>query len=1211
MKKIISVIMTVMMLFSAIPATAFAATETVPPENYIINDNEYMTRLRVNIHDEAEFELGFKVRVDGEDENRFNSVMGDNLLKKGKIRIDDGREWTFKEAGLQFATPNTRSSFSSTDKNFIKDFYQKDTFKITVITPEGYEIVAEKVKNTMDAAEREKFKQSLDSETGGSTETPTEPEKDANRIGNAKAMLVKSDNYNQESMSGSTMKHEAQMITDADGNITMVLHFEPATIMGILAYAKNFKLEDGTTDFIMKEDNSAVCFVKLPAFEGNEKVFKGHVYSSVMDAPVALKITKPKAMNSLKTELQKEIKSVEKMLKTEKFYDNTKKPVEEAIAAAKNTEDTLAAYTTLIKAVAGLRRIVENPFTGDTVFHMEAMDTSIVGSKSMEKYVKVEIVDNKKILTARYNSYLDWDGLIYIDSIKVIGKDGKEIKSEYKLDKHKNGILRFEMPYVPASGNFEIRLGNGNENEDSDRKYIDANLKLDYSTIAKGPFKPLLEEAVEKYGKYTDADWSTRVDMEQRKDDFTKSSWGTFEKALQKCREDINQLLITQEQIETDVQNLKDARRNLIYKIHAGQGKNANTGISGLNNPSEPYYSDFEAEYPEVVGWGGSRVVFGNNGEVYRVLDTGITEEGNNGKILLMSENQRVKKPFTADGNDTSVRWEKSLMRQYLNDTFYKTMFSDVEKKSILKSKIETYDYRDGYWGAPVKDPGTNVVTEDYIFTPDMQMMSNPAYGYGSKDSRIVSRDYALREVMKNVLDDHVILGVSAKGRIDGTYKLNSKNVESPVCMNIDSSKILMTVDAVTGIPGGLTSAKAIESNMWKFVMLDDNLKLNNEYDAVVKGNKVKVDLGKHNEKVMAVIVEGDSFNNGKIKFYGTVNSAEFTVPEFNASKDKLYIMAIHDEKGKTAYASKPAVVNVKQDIKPEVADKAVLIEKIKNAKAESEKTIYTEKSIKVLKEAILSAQNIADQKDATQKQVEDAIRKLDKAMKELEVKPLDYKKLEDGVYVVDGSLVKPDMSPSMADKGINHKVKLTVKDGKYYISLDFGGIKIGDKLGYLGTLKYYLSGYTTDKNGKPVGKLGDVTVESYQADAYGNRIKDEYGSNYPDIVTFELIPEALENGLVPMRIFVPVMEHIMPGNGEQSVFLKLDWKTIERSSSEQSQNPGDNHAVKPENKPSQQQNTAGAKVPKTGDETNLYIWILVMLGAGAVAVAMKRKKTK
>lgn len=158
----------------------------------------------------------------------------------------------------------------------------------------------------------------------------------------------------------------------------------------------------------------------------------------------------------------------------------------------------------------------------------------------------------------------------------------------------------------------------------------------------------------------------------------------------------------------------------------------------------------------------------------------------------------------------------------------------------------------------------------------------------------------------------------------------------------------------------------------------------------------------------------------------------------------------------------------------------------------------------------------------------------------------MDIDNLADGVYSIYGEMVKVDKeTASMANNAINHTIRLTVKDGKYYLTMNFNGLKYAGQYGYLSTLKYFLTGYTTNKYGVPQGSLADVTIDSYQTDEDGNRIKDSFGTDYPDYVTFELIPEALKDGYVPLQVFVPIMESIADGTGTQEVYLKLDWSTL------------------------------------------------------------------
>ena len=284
--------------------------------------------------------------------------------------------------------------------------------------------------------------------------------------------------------------------------------------------------------------------------------------------------------------------------------------------------------------------------------------------------------------------------------------------------------------------------------------------------------------------------------------------------------------------------------------------------------------------------------------------------------------------------------------------------------------------------------------------------------------------------------------------------------------------------------------------------------------------------------------------------------------------------------------------------VQPITVEKGGLHDLLVTAAAMSgRENLYTAASISTLKKAILEAESVYDNGEATQAEVNAQASKLTAAMLNLEQKPadnsgnnnnngnnggsgnngnngnnnnnnnggnngdnnngnnngsLDIKNLEDGVYALTGNMVKIDkVTASMSDAAINHTVKLTVKDGKYYITLDFAGLTVGQQLGYLSQLKYFTTGYTLDQYGNPLGNLADVTVESYQKNSDGTLVSDNLGTNYPDVVTFELIPEALNDGYAPLQVFVPIMESIADGTGTQPVFLKLDWSTLTKTTAD------------------------------------------------------------
>ena len=244
---------------------------------------------------------------------------------------------------------------------------------------------------------------------------------------------------------------------------------------------------------------------------------------------------------------------------------------------------------------------------------------------------------------------------------------------------------------------------------------------------------------------------------------------------------------------------------------------------------------------------------------------------------------------------------------------------------------------------------------------------------------------------------------------------------------------------------------------------------------------------------------------------------------------------------------------------------------------------LYTADSISALKKAIKNAEKVYQDEKASQEEVDAQASALSMAMLDLTAKEpqnnggnnngnnnngnnnnggnnnnnnnnnnngsLDINKLADGVYSLTGNMVKIDkVTASMSNDAINHTVKLTVKDGAYYITLDFKGLAISGQFGYLGTLKYFKTGYGLDKYGVPQGDLSSVTVEAYQKDSDGNTLKDNFGTNYPDLVTFPLIKEARADGYVPLQVFVPIMESISAGTGTQAVFLKLDWSALKKT---------------------------------------------------------------
>ena len=177
-----------------------------------------------------------------------------------------------------------------------------------------------------------------------------------------------------------------------------------------------------------------------------------------------------------------------------------------------------------------------------------------------------------------------------------------------------------------------------------------------------------------------------------------------------------------------------------------------------------------------------------------------------------------------------------------------------------------------------------------------------------------------------------------------------------------------------------------------------------------------------------------------------------------------------------------------------------------------------------------------------------------------------DNKVLSDGIYKVDAKMLKTNgKDTSMANDAIAHKVKLTVKDGKYYVTLNLKAMNIplnGQTFhGYLNKIQYLENGIAKD-----------VTVEQVQKNTNGEVVSDEFGSNYPDLVTFPLTDEAVETGIAPMQVFIPIMDSIMPGMGTQQMNLSLDFSSVVKTTADDADfNAGDvteEASKKPSNNP-------------------------------------------
>ncbi|RAQ28663.1 hypothetical protein DPQ25_07645 [Hydrogeniiclostridium mannosilyticum] len=244
------------------------------------------------------------------------------------------------------------------------------------------------------------------------------------------------------------------------------------------------------------------------------------------------------------------------------------------------------------------------------------------------------------------------------------------------------------------------------------------------------------------------------------------------------------------------------------------------------------------------------------------------------------------------------------------------------------------------------------------------------------------------------------------------------------------------------------------------------------------------------------------------------------------------------------------------------LANKTALETAINEAKA-LEKGNHTDTAWNALQEAIADAQAVYDTLEASQNEVDAAAKALNTAVTLFqnsgESSSLDKNNLKDGVYSVYGEMIKTNREEkSMSNDAINHYIKLTVEDGEYYLTMDFHGLAYLNKFGYLAELSYYDNGYTYGEYGTIEGIQIPATVLSTQKNPDGSDLVDEFnqpggsyaGKLYPDQIKFPLVADALadKDGYVPLHAFVPVMEDISAGTGDQDVLLKLDWSTLKET---------------------------------------------------------------
>ncbi len=243
--------------------------------------------------------------------------------------------------------------------------------------------------------------------------------------------------------------------------------------------------------------------------------------------------------------------------------------------------------------------------------------------------------------------------------------------------------------------------------------------------------------------------------------------------------------------------------------------------------------------------------------------------------------------------------------------------------------------------------------------------------------------------------------------------------------------------------------------------------------------------------------------------------SSKYTAKTFEAFTTALEAAETAAEKSDvTAEEAAEAKANLDAAIVAlkERADKTALAAAIKAAEIEAAKTdVYTEASLLIFQNTIAAAQEIYDRDSISQAQVDQAVEDLKAAQAELKLissDDLDKDKLADGIYSVVVNLwhVEQDKE-SMGNAALYHNATLTVKDGKYTLTIKGHTMTVGSVTGELDQIQVVPDGSKPKSDGsnyvtlENVGSNGEyifnMEIENVGelSDYYYSRIKVKEGT--------------------------------------------------------------------------------------------------------------------
>lgn len=159
--------------------------------------------------------------------------------------------------------------------------------------------------------------------------------------------------------------------------------------------------------------------------------------------------------------------------------------------------------------------------------------------------------------------------------------------------------------------------------------------------------------------------------------------------------------------------------------------------------------------------------------------------------------------------------------------------------------------------------------------------------------------------------------------------------------------------------------------------------------------------------------------------------------------------------------------------------------------------------------------------------------------------------KLDDGEYSITGKLQHATQDqPSMGNAALAQPMKIIKKGDRITLCISLLPISMGTGKGYLYGFEYYPD--VTDMDTVPEGKRAESAnvLQYYKTqDAFNHagtgtdeRVK---GKKYPRTIQISVKQDC---AWIWTRIYVPIMESISKGSGDQFARLVLDWSTLKKT---------------------------------------------------------------